>query len=203
MFSFLINIICFLFFEVIYLSEKTVVPGDFLTVEEEYSPGKNTFEDDEGNVYSTKVGTKEFDEKEREVSIKEKNPANDLIEFGSIVTGKVTLVKDSVVVLNVLKVEKDGKELISTFSVMQLMISKVSREHIRELRDAFKIGDFVKAKVIKISKFGVDLTTAYPEFGVIKAFCSKCRSPLSLFDRTLKCSKCGSIERRKLSSEFK
>ena len=186
----------------IFLSEEITVPGEFLTVEEEFSAGKNTFEDNEGNVYSAKVGIKEFNQNEREVSVKEKKHVS-LIEAGSIITAQVSLVKDSVVVLNVLKTEKNGKEQVSNFPVVQLMISKVAREHIMNLRDEFKVGDVIKAKVIKVNKFGIDVTTAFPELGVIKAFCSKCRGSLSLFNKTLKCAKCGSIEKRKLSSEFK
>lgn len=187
----------------ILLSEDFAFPGEFLTVEEEFISGTNTFEDDEGNIYSTKVGSKEFDEKEREVSVKEKNPSNDLLELGSIIIGRVALIKESFVALDILSAEKNGKQLICSFPSAKLMVSKVARFHVNNLRDEFRTGDFVKAKVINISKYGIDVTTTYPELGVIKAFCSKCRSQLSLFDKTLKCVKCSSIEKRKLSSEFK
>ncbi len=178
------------------------MPGDFLSVEEEFMSGKNTFEDNEGNIYSAVVGLKELDEKERVVSVNSLISMNK-IELGSIITAQVFLIKDPVVVLNILAIEKNGKEQIAAFSNAQLMIANVAREHIKFLRDMFKIGDIVKAKVIKLNKFGIDVTTQYPELGVIKAFCSKCRNPLELYERTLKCPKCGSVERRKLSREFK
>ncbi len=187
----------------IFLGKEFVVPGEFLTVEEEYSPGKNTFEDEEGNIYSTKVGEKDFDNKEREVSIKEKNAVNDLIEVGSIVIGKVVLMKDSFMLLEILNIEKNGKKQISVFNSARLRISNVCRSHVNELRDEFRRGDLVKAKVVEKNKFGIEVSTVEREFGVIKAFCSKCRQSLSLFGETLKCSKCGSIEKRKLSAEFK
>jgi exosome complex component CSL4 len=187
---------------VVLLSE-IVVPGEFLTVEEEYFPGKNTFEDEEGNIYSTKVGIKKFNEKEREVLIEEKTPLNEVIEAGSIIIGRVSSVKDSFVVLDVVSAQKNGLQLISLFHSAKLMISNVSRSHIRNLSDEFKVGDFVKAKVIEVTKYGIDVTTSFPELGVIRAFCSKCRHKLGLFNKVLKCSKCGSIERRKLSNEFK
>jgi len=202
MFSFFINIISFFIFEVIDLTEEIVVPGDFLSVEEEFVAGKNTFEDNEGNIYSTVVGRKDFNQPEREVSVKKNNSLNKA-ELGSIITGKVHLIKDPVVVLNILKIEKDGKEVISSFSSAQLMIANVAREHIKFLRDMFRVGDIVKAKVIKITKFGMDVTTQYPELGVIKAYCSNCRNPMELYGKTLKCPKCGSVETRKLSREFK
>ncbi len=203
MFSFLININSNLLFEVILLTKEIVVPGEFLTIEEEFSSGKNTFEDNEGNIYSTKVGLKEFDSNEREVSIKENNSMNDLIEVGAIVTGRVLLIKESFAIINIIKAELNGKKVVSTFGSAKLMISKVSRMHVKSLRDELKVGDVIKAKVINVTKYGVDLTTSYPEFGVIKAYCSNCRHVLGLFDKSLKCSNCGSIERRKLSNEIK
>lgn len=184
------------------MAEEIVVPGDFLSVEEEFASGKNTFEDKEGNIFASVVGEKDFNKKGREVSIKASKAVNK-IELGSIITGKIVRIKDPIVVIEISKIEKDGKEQVSSFVVAQLMIANVSVGHIKFLRDEFRVGDIIKAKVIKITKFGIDVTTQYPEFGVIKAFCSECRSPLALYGRTLKCSKCGSIERRKLSREFR
>jgi len=184
------------------LAEEIVVPGDFLSVEEEFGAGKNTFEDSEGNIFASVVGTKDFNNINREVSIKSNNTINQ-IELGSIVIGKIVRIKDPVVTIEISRIEKDGKEQICSFGIVQLMIANVSMDHIRFLRDEFRVGDIIKAKVIKINKFGIDVTTKYPEFGVIKAFCFQCRNALELYGKTLKCSKCGSVEQRKLSSEFR
>ncbi|MFH1664299.1 MAG: exosome complex RNA-binding protein Csl4 [archaeon] len=184
------------------MDKDIVVPGDFLTVEEEYAPGKNTFEDTEGNVFSSKLGLKQFDDREREVSIKEKKPSNEVIEPGSIITGRVSIIKESFAVIDILSAEKNNVKQVPLFSSAKLMISKVAKFHVMNLRDEFRVGDIIKAKVINVTKYGIDITTAYPELGVIKAFCCVCRSPLDLYDKTLKCSKCGSVEKRKLSSEL-
>ncbi|MEW6294847.1 MAG: exosome complex RNA-binding protein Csl4 [Candidatus Diapherotrites archaeon] len=181
---------------------ELVLPGQFLTVEEEYEPGKNTFEDEKGKIYSTKVGEAEFNEKERKVNIKERARSINLITPGSIVIGNVILVKDNSVVLSILKAEKNGQERIPQFSSGQVMISNVSRNYVKELRSEFKIGDIVKAKVINVTNYSIDLTTAEEGLGVIKAFCSKCRNELGLFGRQLKCLNCGSIENRKLSFDY-
>ena len=178
------------------------MPGDFLSVEEEFGAGKNTFEDKEGNIFASVVGKQDFNNKDREVSVKTTKEVNQ-IELGSIVTGKIVRIKDPVVTIEISKIERDGKEQVSSFGIVQLMIANVSRDHINFLRDEFRLGDIIKAKVIKINKFGIDVTTQYPEFGVIKAYCSNCRNALELYGRTLKCSKCGSIEKRKLSTEFR
>lgn len=184
------------------MAEEIVVPGDFLSVEEEFGAGKNTFEDNEGNIFASVVGEKNFNNQNREVSIKTHKTISQ-VELGSIVTGKIVRIKDPVVTIEVSKIEKDGKEQVSSFGVVQLMIANVSMDRIRFLRDEFRAGDIIKAKVIRINKFGIDVATKYPEFGVIKAFCSQCRHSLELYERTLKCPKCGSVEKRKLSSDFR
>ncbi len=185
------------------MAKEIVVPGEFLSFEEEFMAGKNAFEDDEGNVFSSKLGVKELDEKEREVSVKELKQVNEILKPGNILFCQVALVKESFVVLSILSAENNGKEMIVPFASAKLMISNVSRSHINFLSDAFRTGDLVKVKVTNITKYGIDVTTSFPELGVIRAFCTKCRGPLGLYDKILKCPKCGSIEKRKLSTEFK
>jgi len=83
-----------------------------------------------------------------------------------------------------------------------LPIRNVSRQYVESLRDNFRIGDLIKAKIARAGPLGIDLTTAEPGLGVIKAFCTRCRHPLHLFGRTLKCLGCGHTERRKVSKDY-
>jgi len=83
-----------------------------------------------------------------------------------------------------------------------LPIRNVSTRYVERLKDEFKIGDLIKAKVVKASSLGIDLATDDFSFGVVKAFCSKCRHPLQLFGQSLRCLNCGSSERRKVSSDY-
>lgn len=182
--------------------EQLVFPGDFLTVEEEYSSGKNTFEDSGGKIYSAKTGITQYNQKERSVSILEKNRKILTVDVGTIVYGRVMFVKESVVVIAILKTEKEGVERIPFLSSAQLLVSNVSHDYVDSLKDEFKIGDLIKAKVIKITKYSIELSTKFSELGVIKAFCSKCRKPLGLYGQELKCNSCGSVETRKVSSDY-
>ena len=109
------------------------MPGDFLSVEEEFGAGKNTFEDKEGNIFASVVGKQDFNNKDREVSVKTTKEVNQ-IELGSIVTGKIVRIKDPVVTIEISKIERDGKEQVSSFGIVQLMIANVSRDHINFLR---------------------------------------------------------------------
>ncbi len=182
--------------------QKVVVPGMFITVEEEFEAGKNTFEDKDGKIFSAKIGVIEFDEKNRNVSVKEQQKKCVPLDFGTIITGRVVLVKDSIAVISIEKAEKNGEKRIPLHSNAQLLISNVSHGFVKSLQNEFKIGDIVKAKVVGVTKYSIDLSTSFPELGVIKAFCSKCRHPLWLFGRQLKCTKCSAIEKRKISTDY-
>ncbi len=185
------------------MSKKVVVvPGEFLTVEEEFSPGKNTLEDGEGNIYSSKVGETEFNEDRREVEVREKTREISRLTIGSVLYGRVKLVKDSMVLVEALFAEKNGKEVIPHMPSATLMVSRVSRDYVKSLRDEFKAGDIIKAKVVEVTTFSIELSTAFPEYGVLKAFCSKCRNPLNQHGKELKCLKCGSNEKRKTSADY-
>jgi exosome complex component CSL4 len=82
------------------------------------------------------------------------------------------------------------------------MVSRVDTGFVKVLSEKFKIGDIVKARVDEIYPFGLELSTADPSLGVVKAFCAKCRQPLHLFGAMLKCLSCGATERRKISSDY-
>lgn len=183
------------------LKQKLVLPGEFLTVEEEFLPGSNTFEV-EGNVFSSKIGEVLFDEKNRKVSVKEKKVLAKMLDRGSIVFGRVSLVKESTVVVTIMLAENNEETRIIPFSNASIYVSNVSSQYVRNLSELFKIGDIVKAKVIDVTKYSIDLATNEPGLGIVKAFCTKCRQPMQLFGHDLKCGNCASNETRKLSQDY-
>ena len=103
---------------------KLVFPGEFLTVEEEYLPGTNTFEEKNGRIYSARIGELEFNEKEREVTVKPKKERK-LLDAGTIITGSVLLVKDSMALIKIIKAEKDNEERIPLNNTAILFISNM------------------------------------------------------------------------------
>jgi hypothetical protein len=80
-------------------------------------------------------------------------------------------------------------------------VSKISDEYIEDIRDAFHLGDIVRAKVIQ-AKPSLQLTTSEPNLGVVKARCSRCRGVLELKDRDLWCPRDEQAERRKIASDY-
>ena len=183
------------------MGKKVVVPGDFLALEEEYLGGANTFTDDEGNVYSDSIGKAMFDDASRTVTISKEKPVSKL-SVSTVVIGYVHLVKDSVVVIRMAYCEEQkGRRVVAPTQAF-LKVANVSRAYVKLLRDEFKIGDLVVAKICEITPFGIQLRTNEPNLGVIRAHCTKCRSILHLSGRDLRCLNCGNVERRKTSMEY-
>ena len=144
-----------------------VHPGNKLTVEEEFAAGRNTYVDDDGNVVAAALGNVQFDEEGREVHVETKAKQVQPLEVGSIVYGRVAFVKDAVVVITMARAEKDGKPTKIFDSSATINISRVSSEYVSSLDDYFKIGDYVKARVMDINTWGVDLATNEKGLGVI------------------------------------
>ncbi len=183
------------------LKKKVALPGEFLSTEEEFIPGKNTFEEN-GEIFSGSTGLVKEDLQTKEISVKPV-PEQVKISPGSIIFGRVEVVKDSSVLIEMQNVfGADKKVMCSSFAV--LPVRNVSRDYVERLRDFFKIGDLVKARVSKILPGNnIDLeTSSSSDFGVIKAFCSRCRKPLHLFGSSLKCISCGNTEGRKISNDY-
>ncbi len=182
------------------LKKKVVSPGEFLSTEEEFIPGKNTFEEN-GEIFSGSTGLVVEDLKSKEISVK---PSSEPVKIrpGSVIFGRVEVVKDSSVLVEMQNVYgADKKVFTSSFAV--LPVRNVSRDYVERLRDFFKVGDLVKARVAKILPGNnIDLETNSPDLGVVKAYCSRCRNPLQLFGSSLKCLKCGNTEGRKISKDY-
>ena len=127
-------------------SPKLVFPGQRLTVEEEYASGHHTFVDDQGNVVSSMSGEALFDEDAREVHVSPSIKSQG-IDVGSIVLGRVSLVKDAVVILAIGYAEKDGEPRTIHDASAVLGVARASRDFVRSLKEHYQIGDLVRAKV--------------------------------------------------------
>jgi exosome complex component CSL4 len=182
------------------LERKAVLPGEALSTEEEFEPGKNTFVEG-GEVLSDSLGVAVEDSRQKTVSV-EKAVDVSPAQVNDIVIGEVMLVKENSVSLSICtgQGERGRKVLLRTSALLPIRL--VSRDFVKNLRDMFRIGDLVKAKIASVSPFAVDVRTNEPELGVIRAFCSKCRQPLHLFGARLKCLGCGSTEQRKISRDY-
>ncbi|MDO8427833.1 MAG: exosome complex RNA-binding protein Csl4 [Candidatus Diapherotrites archaeon] len=181
-------------------NSKMVVPGEFLSYEEEFMPGKNTFSLD-GQVYSALVGYAEFDDNERIVGVKAIKSAR-AAGVGTHVLARVMLVKESAVLVQVMTAFKDTEKRVFSPTYASIYVAHVSSSYVKNLRDEFRKGDIVKAMVAEVTPYGIKLRTNEPSLGVIKGFCSHCRNELHLNGQNLRCLKCNAEETRKISTEY-
>ncbi|MFA5357339.1 MAG: exosome complex RNA-binding protein Csl4 [archaeon] len=174
---------------------ELVFPGEEITTEEEFAPGKNTFAE-KGAVRASIVGKKEFDDATKEARIK--GTAVTKLRSGDIVTAKVRSVSDSKVLTSIISVENEegGKKVIGIKDAA-LPVRNVSNAYVTNLKTLFKIGDIVRARVSMANRLAVDLETNSKGFGVIKAYCHQCRQELNYSNGKLMCLNCGNVEERK------
>ncbi|MGI6589056.1 MAG: exosome complex RNA-binding protein Csl4 [Candidatus Iainarchaeum sp.] len=174
------------------LKEKIILPGEEIGTEEEYLSGENTFVRD-GKIFSKTIGKLVVDQNTKEARI-EGNKIEE-ISFGDIVIGKVTLVKESSAVIELISAE--GNKRITGITVAQLPIRNVSNEFVKDLKTILKVGDYIRAKIVMSNPLAIDLTTKEKGLGVIKAYCSNCRKEMNFNNNKMVCLDCGSIEDRK------
>ncbi len=174
-------------------SKKIFVPGEEVSVEEEFCSGKNTFEDN-GIVKASGTGEAVFDKEKREVSISCKNVHN--LEKDDVIYGRVVLVKESVAVIDIIKSEE---KKVLTITRGQIPAKFASNAYVSNMKDYFKIGDYVRARVMSATDLAVDLSTKGEGFGVVTAYCSKCRKELKASGNKMICFSCSNTENRKWS----
>jgi len=179
-------------------SGQFVVPGDRLGVIEEFMAGPGTYVE-HGTIHSKTTGRTLMDTLNKKVSVYPLVQAVSVPRVGGIVSGQVLDVKSTTAVLRILKV---GKRSLSGFFTGVLHISDVSPSYVETMFNVCKTGDIMRTKVISDKNRTFYLSTAEKNLGVIYAFCSQCGHVLSLRRQRLRCSRCGNIEKRKVTSDY-
>ncbi len=182
--------------------QNIVFPGSVLCMEEEFACGPNTAALNSGDVVSTTVGVADLGEHERMCRVA--SPFRQVIglERGAVVFGRVVLVKENVAVVELASGKKSGVDCAIPNSTAAIPVSLIREGFVKTAKDQFRIGDIVKARVASVASHGVDLTTNGFDLGCVVAYCIRCRQPLRLINRELKCLGCGSRNFRKFSSEY-
>jgi exosome complex component CSL4 len=175
-----------------------VLPGDEIAVAEEYEPGEGTFERN-GLVYAATPGVVMLDAQSRVARVRAFNPPAEL-KVGDIVYGVVEDIRGMMATATILAIHGRTRQ-ISGQSEGTIHISSVSEDYTEDIHDKFQLGDIIRAKVIQVQP-SLQLTTAEPSLGVVKALCSVCRNPLELRGRDLYCPRDERTERRKVASDY-
>lgn len=182
-------------------SGRFVTPGDRIGVIEEFIPGYGTYVVD-GVIYASSIGYLNIDPKSRVAYIQPVSQKAIVPKVGDTVVGHVWGVQAAMALIRIIKIEKT---FLSGFFTGVLHVSDVNVRFTKDILDAMKPGDIVRAKVISEVNRTYHLSTKGQNLGVILALCSKCGGTLRLRsrrDRRLYCDVCGNVETRKLASDY-
>ena len=134
-----------------------VMPGDKLGIIEQYLLGKGTYEDN-GEIKSSVLGNVQIDSKMRTITVKAKSGQPALLKVGDTVYGQITDIKTQRANVNIDCLTNSSRPLALPY-MGAIHISQAKSGYLDKLTDAFRIGDIIKAKVVKITGDNVDLST--------------------------------------------
>ncbi len=176
-----------------------VMPGDEIAKAEELMAGIGTYEDN-GVIRSSIIGLFKPD-KEKLIAIVEPLSGKPLLlETGDTVLGEVKQVAESMVMVKIIHVAGKKRQIAGEKDAT-IYISNISEEFVKNTSEKFKIGDIIRAKIIRTYP-AIQLSTKGKEYGVVKAYCSTCRHQLIMKDGNLECPVCGRKESRKVADDY-
>jgi len=180
--------------------EKFVVPGDFIGTEEEYLAGSGTHTDGE-KVYSSLVG--EVKDEKHTLSVAQRRTLASL-GIGTVIIGSIENIVEPIALVRV-REGSDGED--SRYGdnpdYAVLHASMIKKGYVKNVRDEYKIGDIIRAKIVDIRNGEMRLSTDSPELGAVKAFCGKCRHAMKLAQGGLECESCGAKDNRKTADDYR
>jgi len=179
-------------------ARRVILPGDEVAVSEEYESGEGTYERD-GKIYATAPGILNLDDASKVARVRMFNPPAQL-KVGDIVYATVSDIRSSMATAQVVVLHGVDRQL-SGDTEAAIHISNVSSDYTEEFRQVFCLGDIIRAQVIQAQP-SLQLTTAGPTLGVVKALCSECRGPLVRRGNELYCERCEHSEQRKITSDY-
>lgn len=181
--------------------KKIVVPGDILGTEEEYLPGPGTISQD-GKIYATLIG--EVKDEKRTLSVLQKGKLTPF-DVGTVVIGCIENIVEPIALVRLKPGSIDEDQRVGDnpdYAVLHA--SMIKKGYVRNVRDEYKIGDIIRAKIVDIRNGEMRLSTEGDEMGAIKAFCAKCRHPMEKTkDALLRCESCGAKDNRKIAKDYR
>jgi len=192
-------------------SERVVMPGEKLGMEEEYLAELNTYTEG-GNVYAAVYGSVEVDNgkvRVRGAGTEIRRIGKGMPVLGVVVSdiGRVLFVKlDGFRVGNYLYVASEDGKIVKREERGGYGRGRHmgSRQGGSEQETPCREGDVVLARVSHIENDTYVLDLHGPEMGIVYARCSECGSDMRYDEgsRALVCSACKHVERGKISSLY-
>jgi len=175
-----------------------VYPGEQLGVIEEFLAGAGTYIEN-GEIFSSGTGRLSLDLDRKEISVITQTHLPRIPKVESVVVGQVVAASEKTATMKIEQID-DMKSDTSFTGILH--VSDVSRTYVKNLTDAIKLGDFVRAKVISTKNREFHLATREDMLGVIKAACAICGQTLTPQRNGLRCPNCGDVARRKTAADY-
>ena len=181
-------------------SRKFVLPGDEIGASEEYMAGEGTYERD-GKIFSAVAGFLNIDPGEMTASVESATSTPVVLSPGDIVFGVIYDARGSNALVNVVRVVDREREIALGDNIGSLHISKVKKEFLKDMGEAYKVSDIIRAKVVQVEP-SLQLSTAEDDLGVIIAHCLECRVRLERTKGGLECPGCEAKYKKKLAKDY-
>jgi exosome complex component CSL4 len=174
------------------------LPGDELSVIEEFSFGKGAYQL-EGYVRSEVIGTTEYNRDSRKVDVQKITKELILPYEGLEVVAEVGSVMRRDARVDIFMI---GDKLVTVPYTGVVHISDVDNRRVNDMGSVMRNGDIIKAKIINTKNKIIQLSISGAEYGTIYAYCSKCGNLLRVYKGRVHCSKCNRFERRKITKTY-
>lgn len=173
------------------------LPGEHIAVIEEAEPQGDYYVDGKGVIRAAKVATVIFDIDKRVVSLDGVALRSKPPEKGDMIVGVIEdSLPEDMQRMRVYKI--NGRESSARFTAIILSDKRRTGRG-----PSSKIGDIVRAKVMTRIDGMILASIADKDLGVLWTRCSRCGgSVVRQRDNTVKCTKCGHVDRRKLAPDF-
>jgi len=183
-------------------NKDIVLTGQYLGVVEEFLPDKQTTFIKEGQIYATKSGLINIDEKKRKIEIKtHQEKDRKVVKKGDIVIGTILFLRQYSVGVSFYTV--NSKIHFNSYYFGNIHVSQISDRYIDKIYEAFQITDILRARVIEQNYNEYKLSTVGKSLGVIFADCMICGTPLKKIGyNKLRCQRCGNVETRKIANDY-
>ncbi len=181
------------------LMDMDAIPGTALCVIEEFLPGNWVYEE-EGVIRAAVVGKVSPDLRLRTINVRPSVKPPQLPSKGDTVYGLVVVLHEELAVVKLFASES-GSRYANPFTGL-LHITQVQEGYVKNFNDVLAVGDIIKAKILN-NTTPYSITIKGQKLGVVMSYCTVCGSQMRKHQSdTLKCLKCGNVEKRKLSVHY-
>jgi exosome complex component CSL4 len=178
---------------------EITTPGQELSTTEEYVSGKNTLEED-GKILAAINGLVQKDEKNLVMSVRKIKPRV-FPQPGDVVYGQVVKLDQRFAIVSIAAICRTDDDLMYYHGDSNLRLGESGNR--RDVgRNLLRIGDLVRARVVKIFRGTPDISITGKHYGVLKTLCDRCRNPMVLKNGTLYCDNCEKTDLRKIADDY-